>query len=132
MADRIQFRRDTEAEWADHNPILGAGEISIVTDTQQFKLGDGLTAWLDLPFSSATLKSDAEQFLALHDVTASEYDDNGVLQNITYDTGSKRIYTYDSGYLTKEEFTDADGSTVILTITYEYDDDDNLNKTTRS
>jgi len=132
MADRIQFRRDSAENWDKYNPILADGELGIERDTQRFKLGDGTTEWSDLVYSSATLKADPEKFLQLHDVTESEYDDDGLLQSITYDIGAKVLYTYDNKYLTKAEFTDEDGSTVVLTITYEYDDDNNLNKITRS
>ena len=50
MADRIQFRRDTSARWAEVNPILLDGEVGYVTDSQnKYKLGDGVRRWNDLP-----------------------------------------------------------------------------------
>ena len=50
MADRIQFRRDTAARWAQYNPILLEGEAGYVTDNpNQYKIGDGVHAWNDLP-----------------------------------------------------------------------------------
>ena len=45
MADLIQFRRDTAANWAAANPVLAAGELGLETDTQRFKIGNGSTAW---------------------------------------------------------------------------------------
>lgn len=51
MADRIQHRRDTKARWAEYNPILLEGEVGYVTDNpNQYKIGDGVHAWNDLPF----------------------------------------------------------------------------------
>jgi hypothetical protein len=50
MADRIQLRRDTAANWTSTNPILASGEMGYETDTQAFKLGDGVTAWASLPY----------------------------------------------------------------------------------
>lgn len=51
MADRIQFRRDTAARWSQYNPILLEGEIGVVTDNpNQYKIGDGSSAWNSLPF----------------------------------------------------------------------------------
>lgn len=47
---RFQFRRGTAAQWASANPILASGEIGIETDTAQFKIGDGITAWNSLPY----------------------------------------------------------------------------------
>lgn len=50
MADRIQQRRDTAARWAQFNPILLEGEVGYVTDDpNQYKIGDGVHAWNDLP-----------------------------------------------------------------------------------
>ena len=50
MADRIQFRRDTSANWATYNPILLEGEIGVVLDVaSQYKMGDGVHHWNDLP-----------------------------------------------------------------------------------
>lgn len=45
MTDRIQFRRDTAANWASVNPILAAGELGLVTDTFKYKIGNGTDAW---------------------------------------------------------------------------------------
>lgn len=50
MADRIQQRRDTAANWAAYNPILLEGEVGYVLDNpNQYKIGDGVHAWNDLP-----------------------------------------------------------------------------------
>ncbi len=51
---QIQFRRDTQANWEGCNPVLLAGELALVTDSQTpyFKLGDGQTAFVDLPVVS--------------------------------------------------------------------------------
>lgn len=50
MADRIQQRRDTAARWAQYNPILLEGEVGYVTDDpNQYKIGDGVHAWNNLP-----------------------------------------------------------------------------------
>lgn len=50
MADRIQQRRDTKDRWAEYNPILLEGEPGYELDTDQYKLGDGVHAWNDLPY----------------------------------------------------------------------------------
>lgn len=55
MADRIQQRRDTAANWAKNNPILLEGELGFVTDNpNQYKIGDGEHAWNDLPLRGYT------------------------------------------------------------------------------
>lgn len=50
MADKVQFRRDTKARWTQFNPILMEGEVGFETDSNQYKLGDGVKAWNDLPY----------------------------------------------------------------------------------
>jgi len=50
MADRIQIRRDTAANWTSVNPTLAQGELGVETDTNKFKVGDGSTAWTSLDY----------------------------------------------------------------------------------
>jgi len=50
MADQIQLRRDTAANWTSSNPTLASGEFGLETDTDQFKVGDGTTAWASLGY----------------------------------------------------------------------------------
>ena len=47
---QFQFRRDTSINWNSNNPTLAAGEMGIETDTYQFKIGDGSTSWILLPY----------------------------------------------------------------------------------
>lgn len=50
MANRIQLRRDTAANWTSSNPTLAQGEIGFETDTLKWKVGDGATAWISLVY----------------------------------------------------------------------------------
>jgi hypothetical protein len=52
MAVQIQFRRDTAANWTSANPTLAVGELGLETDTKFYKIGDGITAWVSLAYSS--------------------------------------------------------------------------------
>lgn len=52
MADKIQFRRDTSANWSSVNPILAQGELGLELDTARYKIGDGVTAWNTLSYGS--------------------------------------------------------------------------------
>lgn len=55
MAYRIQQRRDTAARWAEMNPILLDGEMGLVTDNpNQYKIGDGVHTWNELPLRGYT------------------------------------------------------------------------------
>jgi hypothetical protein len=50
MAVQIQFRNDIAAAWTSADPILAEGELGIEKDTDQFKIGNGLDSWSDLPY----------------------------------------------------------------------------------
>jgi hypothetical protein len=52
----VSVRAGTAAEWADLDatdgaaaPILGDGELAVVTDTDEVRVGDGSTAFATLP-----------------------------------------------------------------------------------
>ena len=51
MAYIIQHRRDTLENWSKVNPILADAEIGFVLakGSSMYKIGDGVTAWNDLP-----------------------------------------------------------------------------------
>lgn len=55
---RICQRIDTAENWAAENPVLLEGEMGIIADSATYKVGDGVTPWLDLPERGlpATLK----------------------------------------------------------------------------
>jgi hypothetical protein len=48
MANTIQHKRGTAAEWTAANPILAAGQVGTETDTNKFKIGDGTSSWNSL------------------------------------------------------------------------------------
>lgn len=54
MATRMQQRRGTEAQWISTNngngPVLNIGEIGYESDTNKFKIGDGVSHWVDLNY----------------------------------------------------------------------------------
>ena len=76
---RIQLRNDTEANWllvAD-TAIPLIGEICITNDGEhkgQFKIGDGVTTWGDLPYanSGADIQVDASQVMFSQDLVFTE------------------------------------------------------------
>ena len=64
---RMQLRRDAEASWSSYNPVLLDGELGLVKtglNAGRFKVGDGITAWNDLPFTDnnvlTAIKNSAE------------------------------------------------------------------------
>jgi len=47
---QLSLRGDTLARWTSFNPVLADREMVLETDTDKFKIGDGVTAYLDLPY----------------------------------------------------------------------------------
>ena len=65
MATKIQIRRDTAANWVAANPVLLESEMGFETDTTiiidsvviyKSKVGNGISAWNDLPYASLGLR----------------------------------------------------------------------------
>lgn len=50
MIDRIRLRRDTSADWSFYNPVLASGEPGVELDTNRIKVGNGISAWDNLPY----------------------------------------------------------------------------------
>jgi hypothetical protein len=52
---QFQPRHDTSGNWnIVFNPILSSGEMGIDLTLNQFKLGDGINTWINLPYGGST------------------------------------------------------------------------------
>ena len=51
MAFRVQIRRDTLLNWNTNDPILLDGEFGYVTDTGEFKIGNGIDSFSSLNYA---------------------------------------------------------------------------------
>jgi Major tropism determinant N-terminal domain len=132
MATKIQLRRDISANWAGTNPTLSAGEPGIELDTNKLKVGDGMTAWNDLDYLTATLPNESTTeslFVKLEGV-----DDNtyylpwaGVV-SVSSDGLNWTPGTFNAEFTTHQEW-DILNATVgggrMIYITYEYGTDRN-------
>jgi hypothetical protein len=58
-ASRMFQRRRTAAQWTSENPVLGAGEIGVETDTLAVKVGNGATAWTSLAYLGLSAQAQA-------------------------------------------------------------------------
>ena len=58
VADKIQIRRDTAANWTSANPVLAQGELALETDTKKIKAGNGTAAWSALAYYAIEANSD--------------------------------------------------------------------------
>jgi hypothetical protein len=46
----VKLKRGSEARWNELNPVLAVGEPGFVTDTNKLKIGNGTSAWNELPY----------------------------------------------------------------------------------
>lgn len=62
---QMKQRIDTIENWEAKNPVLLNGELSLISNDQRYKVGDGSTAWNDLPYrgagSSITIDSELSE-----------------------------------------------------------------------
>ena len=67
MAIRMQQRRGTSTQWTNANPVLGKGEIGWESNTNKFKIGDGVNEWADLPYflDEDTLGASIDDYIPL-------------------------------------------------------------------
>lgn len=54
MTVQIKLRRGSNASWNDANPVLASGEPGYNETTKELKIGNGVSAWLDLPVYGGT------------------------------------------------------------------------------
>ncbi len=127
MAQTIQLRRDSKVNWEFKNPILEAGELAVEFDTHRFKLGDGVSTYTALPFSSNTLAEITEEFLKGVNITNISYNSEDEITSMTYGNGTICSFAYNANStLNTTTYTDIDGVTIIKTITFIYDSNDRL------
>jgi hypothetical protein len=81
MATRMQQRRGTAAQWISTNagagPVLNAGEIGWESDTNRFKIGDGVNNWASLDYfadSNSTINPAFGSSITFEGVTANDYE----------------------------------------------------------
>lgn len=94
MAVKIQYRRDSAANWTSNNPVLSAGEPGFETDTGKFKIGDGATAWSSLVYASVQSGGNISDFT----------NDAGYLTNADVTDGTLTVEVHNSGDLVGSVF----------------------------
>ena len=60
---KLKLRHDIASNWTTKNPVLLEGEVGFETDTLNFKVGNGTSAWNDLAYYIPTkyMTTDTEQ-----------------------------------------------------------------------
>ena len=81
MATRMQQRRGTAAQWistdSGSGPILASGEIGYESDTNKFKIGDGVNHWLTLDYfidADSTVNPQFGSNIKFEGTTANEFE----------------------------------------------------------
>ena len=71
ISARVTVRKGTKVQWSLTNPVLLEGEMAWESDTRMLKVGDGTSAWNQLPFYesggggvNSTMTHDASVFPA--------------------------------------------------------------------
>ena len=67
MSQRIILRNGTAANWTLADPVLALAEIAIESDTGKFKVGDGVTAWTSLPYTSVAGSAQTTRYRSFGD-----------------------------------------------------------------
>ena len=65
----FKLRRGTAAEWEAKNPVLATGEPGFIIDQFKLKIGDGATAFTELPFVN---EIDMSNYITIEDIINGE------------------------------------------------------------
>lgn len=84
----FQLKRGTAAKWVELNPVLAPGEPGFEYDTKKLKIGDGVTAWLDLPYVGSN-----DVYFAN---TSQEFPETGNANRIYKASDEKALYQWNA------------------------------------
>lgn len=85
MANRIQVRRGTTAQWNEYDPTLSEGEIGYNSTVTAFKIGDGSTAWSELDYYQTAASITPEE------INAIDISEKGAANGVAELDGSKNL-----------------------------------------
>lgn len=102
----LQLKRATAARWLELNPILEAGEPGFVMDENRFKIGDGETAWDNLPYIG-----ESEVFNAQ---THYDFPSIGRVNTIYKAESEQQVYQWNSTKLAYEPLNVSSGSVLDI------------------
>lgn len=84
IKSEFRLRRGDWDEWNEKNPTLGDGEPGYDSTANRLKIGDGVTAWNDLPYLTGDSSGGGGEVDLLPHINSSEphpaYDD---IQSLT-------------------------------------------------
>lgn len=110
---RVKHKTDTESNWSSKNPVLLKGEYGLIDGSSKYKIGDGITAWKNLPLYQAmspdvitkldSVESGANKTIV--DATLSATSTNA-LQNKAINSAINTLTSKLAGKVTCENATD--------------------------
>jgi hypothetical protein len=111
MSTRMLQRRGTAAQWISTNsgngPILAAGEIGFESDTNKFKIGDGINHWINLDYfvdSSSTVNPAFGSSITFEGETSNAFE---TTLAVTDPTADRTLTLPDStGTIATQEYVD--------------------------
>ena len=95
---RIALKRDTSANWTNHNPVLLNGEFILVDTAEgqlRAKVGDGIKTYTQLPFTDEALRA-----------LITDVDNNNSTVVVTKNGESRQLDIFNIIKLTQEEYKD--------------------------
>lgn len=125
MAIRMQQRRGTASQWTAANPVLGAGEVGFETDTNKFKIGDGVNNWNTLAYFrdkayvdtvvNDSITSHADDTTNVHGIAdTAELVTTTILDNHNNDTTNVHGIVDTSALALKSEITNHENDTTNI------------------
>jgi hypothetical protein len=113
MATRMQQRKGTAAQWVSTNggdgPILNAGEIGYESDTNKFKIGDGINHWIDLNYflDAVALGGSIDDYIPLTD--------KGAISGVAALDASKNVIVPGTSIIVEGTTDNANETTLTVT-----------------
>lgn len=117
MADMIQLRRDTAANWTSANPILAQGEPGLETDPGKLKVGDGSTAWSSLSYytlGTAGYLAATNPVISAGTLTEDTYALSGTSVALDPDNGSVQTHILAGNTIYSDGFSDGQAVTLMV------------------
>jgi|TARA_R110000744_G_C19250463_1_gene550235 hypothetical protein len=103
VADKIQIRRDTAANWTSANPTLAQGELGLETDTGKLKAGTGSTAWTSLGYYSLGVISSGITLTNANLTGTTSIEE--VIEKVTTATSTTGTINFDAGTSAVQYYT---------------------------
>ena len=98
------LRRGKASAWERNNPVLQSGEPGFVTDQNRLKIGDGVTAWIDLPYVNDGVGTGG----VFNAETHYDFPSVGTVDMIYKAQAEKRIYQWNNTKLKYEILSEID------------------------